>query len=297
MDKFACFSSFVCAVDEQSFVAAGRLLGISASAVGKNVARLEAHLGTRLLQRSTRRIHLTQEGSDFYRSCRDILSAVGSAEAMLSSRAESPSGRLRLSVIVVGYRFLMPILADFSRSYPEVELDLDFDDRVVDIVGENFDAVIRSGELRDSRLMVRCIGAYEVSLYASASYLERNGMPKRFRDLERHACIRFRNHTRGTLQGWGALTGETDTRWLPETIICNNIEATLAATVNGLGVGYMPDFVARQAVADGRLTPILGSHRAEGGRFYVVWPASPQTPARLRVFLDFLEQRTQSRLI
>lgn len=296
MDKIACYSAFARAAETKSFVAAGRLLGITPSAVGKNVARLEAHLNVRLLQRSTRRIALTNEGTQFYRRCREILADIDAAENTLTNALETPKGTLRISVIVMGYRFLMPILAEFAHCYPEIKLDLDFDDRVVDVIGENLDAVIRSGKLSDSRLMARRIGSFKSMLYAAPAYLKRNGIPRRVEDLHLHACIRFRNHTSGKLQPWRILDRVAgreagDETAIPATLICNNIEAMLAATISGLGISYMPSFIAREAADSGSLTPVLDLGSSEHDDIHIVWPASPNMPPRLRAFLDFVASR------
>ena len=141
MDSFSGLESFVRAADLLSFAKAGRLLGISASAVGKNVARLEEKLGVRLLQRSTRRIQLTEEGRLFHERCRRILDELDDARAMMQDAVAAPRGRLRVSLPTIGYRFLLPILPAFHSRYPEIELDLDFNDRMVDVIEDGFDVV------------------------------------------------------------------------------------------------------------------------------------------------------------
>lgn len=289
MDKLTGLAAFVRTAQTQSFVAAGRLLGLSASAVGKSVARLEQRLGVRLFQRSTRRIRLTDEGTRFYERCRHILDDIDQAEAMLSHATEAPRGRLRVSVITVGYRFLMPILPEFMQRYPEVELDLDFDDRMVDVIDDGLDAVIRSGDLPDSRLMARRLGSFRAMLCASPDYLQRHGAPQHPRELERHACLQFRNHTSGKLQKWMMRTdpGEAEPH-LPTTMICNNIEAMLTATVNGLGIAYMPNFLVRDAIASGSVVPVLDHYMIQHGQFWVLWPSNRQMPPKLRVFVDFI---------
>ncbi|WP_266159825.1 LysR family transcriptional regulator [Dyella silvatica] len=289
MDKLTGLAAFVRTAQTQSFVAAGRLLGLSASAVGKSVARLEQRLGVRLFQRSTRRIRLTDEGTRFYERCRHILDDIDQAEAMLSHATEAPRGRLRVSVITVGYRFLMPILPEFMQRYPEVELDLDFDDRIVDVIDDGLDAVIRSGDLPDSRLMARRLGSFHAMLCASPDYLQRQGTPQHPRELERHACLQFRNHTSGKLQKWmlRADPGESEPH-LPTTMICNNIEAMLTATINGLGIAYLPNFLVRDAIASGTVVSVLDSYMIQHGEFWVLWPSNRQMPPKLRVFVDFI---------
>jgi DNA-binding transcriptional LysR family regulator len=289
MDKLTGLTAFVRTAETQSFVAAGRLLGISASAVGKSVARLEERLGVRLFQRSTRRVRLTTEGAQFFERCRHILNDIDEAEALLSHASEAPRGRLRISVITVGYRFLMPVLREFMQRYPEIELDLDFDDRIVDVIDTELDAVIRSGDLPDSRLMARRIGSFRAMLYASPDYLQRHGTPRHPRELERHHCLQFRNQTSGKLQRWVMRNdpGDNEPR-LPTSLVCNNIEAMLMACIHGLGIGYMPTFLARDAIAAGTIVPVLESYMLQQGQFWVLWPSNRQMSPKLRVFVDFI---------
>lgn len=158
MDSLTSLTSFVRTAETLSFVQAARLLGISASAVGKNVARLEHKLGVRLFNRSTRNVSLTAEGAAFLTRCQSILEQIQEAESELTSSLSQPTGKLRISLPVIGYRLLLPALTAFTRLYPQVELDLDFSDRLVNLIDEGFDVAIRSGELADSRLIARKTG-------------------------------------------------------------------------------------------------------------------------------------------
>jgi DNA-binding transcriptional LysR family regulator len=160
MDSLTSLTSFVRTAETLSFVQAARLLGISASAVGKNVARLEHKLGVRLFNRSTRNVSLTAEGAAFLTRCQSILEQIQEAESELTSSLSQPTGKLRISLPVIGYRLLLPALTAFTRLYPQVELDLDFSDRLVNLIDEGFDVAIRSGELADSRLIARKLGAF-----------------------------------------------------------------------------------------------------------------------------------------
>jgi DNA-binding transcriptional LysR family regulator len=289
MDKLTGLAAFVRTAETQSFVAAGRLLGVSASAVGKSVARLEERLGVRLFQRSTRRVRLTAEGAQFFERCRHILDDIDDAEAMLSHASEAPRGRLRISVLTVGYRFLMPVLGEFMQRYPEIELDLDFDDRIVDVIDNELDAVIRSGDLPDSRLMARRLGAYRMMLCASPGYLQRHGTPRHPHDLERHSCLQFRYPTTGKLQKWVMRSEPGDNEpHLPNSLICNNVEAMLMACINGMGIGFMPTFLTREAVANGSIVPVLENYMVQQGQFWVLWPSNRQLSPKLRVFVDFI---------
>ncbi len=292
MDSLSGLFAFVRTAECGSFVGAGRMLGVSASAVGKGVMRLEAKLGVRLLHRSTRQLRLTDEGALFFERCRRILDDIGDAELELVRLTEAPRGRVRVSLPAVGYHLLLPVLPDFARRYPEVELDLDFNDRLVDVIDEGFDLVIRSGELTDSRLMSRRLRPFELLLCAAPSYLAERGMPQQAADLERHACLRFRLPATGKLQPWFAAdeAGSLEPR-LPATMTLNNIEAVLRAAVAGLGIACLPDFIAGEALREGRLVQALPGHRPVQGMFWMLWPTNRHMLPKLRVLVDFLSAR------
>lgn len=283
--------SFVQAAEHLSFVAAGRALGISASAVGKNIAKLEESVGARLFHRTTRRISLTEEGASFYERCRRILDDLRDAEAMLSDATRVPRGRLRVGVPTIGYRFLMPVIPEFRRRYPDIEVNIDFNDRLVDVVEEGLDAVIRSGPLSDTSLMSRRLGSFRFVLCASPAYLEQHGVPQSPRDLEQHDCLRFRFPTSGKLQLWQLSdTEKVDPFRRPSPLTCNNMEALRGAAISGLGIAYMPDFLASDAVTAGLLHTVLDDHLTDPGQFSILWPSSRLVSPRLRVFIDHMAE-------
>jgi DNA-binding transcriptional LysR family regulator len=289
MDNLNGLTAFVRAAETRSFVAAGRLLGISASAVGKSVARLEERLGARLFHRSTRRISLTAEGALFYERCQRILGDVADAEAELQRAMEAPRGRLRVSLPVATHRLLLPVLPEFVRMYPEIELDLDFNDRMVDVIDEGLDVVMRSGALTDSRLVSRRVGPFCFQIVGSPDYFARRGVPQRPADLERHACLRYKSPTAGTLQDWGLRADPAPGSWrLPATLLCNNAEALIAAAQRGLGLIYMADFLLREALAGGALQAVLEPYQAPPSMFWALWPSSRHLSPKRRVFVDFL---------
>ncbi|MGN8020661.1 LysR family transcriptional regulator [Phyllobacterium sp. 22229] len=292
MDNLNGLFAFVRSAETLSFVAAGRSLGISASAVGKTIARLEQNLDVRLFQRSTRRISLTAEGQLFYERCRRIIDDLNDAESMLSRTKEAPRGRLRVSLPTIGYRFLLPHLPEFEQLYPEIELDLDFNDQIVNVIEEGFDAVIRSGDLPDSSLMARRLGPFRQVLAASSAYLQRRGRPRELRDLQHHACLRYRFPTSGKLQDWvmGGAAPDVDLH-LPPALVCNNMEALYGATVRGLGIAYMPDFLVADAVKAGDLHTLLDDCLVQTGQFWVLWPSNRHLSPKLRVFVDFIAPR------
>ncbi|ACY34574.1 LysR family transcriptional regulator [Comamonas thiooxydans] len=287
MDSFSGLESFVRAADLLSFAEAGRALGISASAVGKNVARLEQQLGLRLFHRTTRQVRLTQEGSLFHERCRRILDELHDARAAMQAAAEAPRGRLRVSLPTIGYRFLLPVLPEFQARYPEVELDLDFNDHLVDVVEAGLDVVIRSGELADSRLVARRLGPFRFILAASPAYLSKRGVPLTPPDLAGHSSLRYRFLNSGKLEEW-MLPGLPA---MPIALVCNNMEAMLGAAVSGLGLAYMPDFLARDALARGELQQVLAEQLTHSGQFSALWPSSRQLSPKVRAFVDFASER------
>jgi DNA-binding transcriptional LysR family regulator len=293
MDSLTGILAFVRTAESLSFVAAGRALGISASAVGKSVARLEQSVGVRLFHRSTRRVSLTAEGRLFYERCSRIIEDLHDAEAMLSYAAQTPRGKLRITLPTIGYRFLLPVLPSFSALYPEIEVEFDFNDRLVDIVEEGFDVAIRSGDLRDSSLMSRRLGPFRFLLCASPAYLLQMGIPQVPGDLEHHRCVRFRFPATGKIHEW-RLEQNGAPCLLPHleaALTCNNMEALRGAAIQGFGVAYMPDFVARDAIEAGELQTVLDNCLVHSGQFWAVWPSSRHLSPKIRAFVDFAADR------
>jgi len=296
MDSLSGLVAFVRAAETRSFVTAARALGISASAVGKSVAKLEEDLGVRLFQRSTRQISLTEEGLIFFERCRNALQEIQDAEAQLSKATIAPRGRLRVSMPAIGYRFLLPVIPEFRSLYPEVELDLDFSDRLVDVIEEGFDVVIRGGEPADSRLKAKPLGPYRFVVCASPQYFARHGVPQHPSDLASHVCLRFKYRSSGKLQEW-LIDGESPLQGAGAAtpIVLNNAEAVLSAAIQGLGIAYVPDFVARDALTEGHLCMALESSKTFEGVFRALWPTNRHMPPRLRVFVDYLAGRLAER--
>jgi DNA-binding transcriptional LysR family regulator len=201
MDSLGSLNAFVHAANARSFTVAGRQLGVSSSAIGKAVARMEERLGVRLFHRSTRSITLTAEGALFLERCRRIFSEIEAAELELSQTHEAPRGTLRVSLPLVGM-LMMPTLVGFMRAYPEIMLDLDFSDRVVDVIEEGFDAVIRFADVGDSRLMSRALGTYRRRLVAAPAYLAGRDVPLTPDDLRAHACLFHKFPTSRKFERW-----------------------------------------------------------------------------------------------
>jgi DNA-binding transcriptional LysR family regulator len=294
MEIFA-LNVFVQTADTRSFVAAGRTLGISASGIGKSVTRLEQSLGVRLFHRSTRSVTLTAEGEMFLERARRILAEVDAAQAELSEVAETPKGRLRIGLPMIGEPFLS-VLSEFRRRYPEVELDLEFDNRKADIIEEGYDAVVRSGDVEDSRLTSRVLGRFRMMLVGSAAYFARRGKPQHPLDLRQHDCIQFRMPNTGKLQVWqlrcDADQPEQELR-LPTTITCNTNEARLCFALDGLGIAYVSEFSVREALESGQLLTVLDEYATEQNTFHLLWPSGRHVTPKLRAFIDFVGEHVR----
>lgn len=292
MDSLSGLAVFIQVAETRSFVTAGRALGVSASAIGKRVARLEERLGVRLFHRSTRSITLTAEGALFLARSRRVLAEIEAAEQELSHSAGAPRGKLRVSLPLVS-SLVLPLLADFMREHPAIELDLDFSDRLVDVIEEGFDAVVRTGELSDSRLSVRRLGAFSQLLVASPDYLLRCGTPATPADLAAHACLHYRYPATGKVEVWPLQPGPDGAEVKPPTsMICNNMETRLCFALRGRGIALLPDFCVREALAAGRLQRVLAEHvRPHAIGLGVLWPSGRHPSPKLRAFVDFLGAR------
>lgn len=288
MESLSSLNVFVHVAETRSFVAAGRLLGVSASAVGKTIARMETKLKVRLFHRSTRSVTLTAEGALFLERSRRIVAELEAAESELLQLSESPRGRLRLSLPQVS-TLLLPVLGEFMRRYPDIELDLDFTDRIVDVVDEGFDAVVRTGQMVDSRLSMRKLGRFHHLLVGSPAYFKEHGVPASPPDLLAHRCLHFRFPNSGKLETW-PLSGYQDLA-LPVSMVCNNIETRQCFALQGLGIACLPDFSIRKALASGQLITVLDDYVSRSADFFILWPSGGYMTPKLRVLIDFLSER------
>ena len=270
-------------------MAAGGVLGVSASAIGKSISRLESRLNVRLFHRSTRSLTLTAEGSLFLERSRRILAEFEAAEQELSLAAQFPQGRLRISLPMVG-SLMQPVLSEFMRHYPQVELELNFTDKMVDVIEEGFDAVIRTGEMTDSRLSLRKLGDYTKYVVASPQYLAERGTPQNPAELAHHLCLHYRFSRSGKIEPW-PLTGALPAH-LPLSMVCNNLEAQVYFTQQGCGISCLPEFAVRDGLTSGKLQKILPDYVLHNAAFNILWPSGGYMTPRLRVFIDFLCEHT-----
>lgn len=281
---------FMAVVDGGSFVAGGQALGMTRSAAGKAVMRLEDRLGVRLLNRTTRTLSLTDEGRAFYERGLQIFAAVEDAEASVASQAGTPRGVLRLTVPdAFGRRVILPLLRKYLQAWPEVQAEVSFTDRVVDLIEEGFDLAVRIGVTDpDSRLVSRVIARYKALLCASPAYLAEHGVPGGAEDLANHECLLFNSATRrqswrfrGDEGAWVKAPGRSRLR-------LDSGEAIRDAAVSGAGIALLPEFLVAQDVAAGRLTQVLTHLDVGEAKIVALYPTRRLLEPRVRQFLDLL---------
>lgn len=288
MEHLGALNAFVQTADAGSFAGAAARMGLSPSAVGKAVARLEARLGVRLFHRSTRSLTPTAEGALFLDRCRRVFCEIEAAELELSQTRQVPRGRLRVSMPLIAMLMMPPVTA-FMRAYPEITLDLDFTDRLVDVIDEGFDVVVRTGEARDSRLMMRRAGGFAHRIVASPHYLAEYGTPTRPEDLLDHRCHHHRYPSTGRLQRWPLIRDGVDLDLtLPVHSVSNTMEPQLCIAESGLGFVCVPDFAVRAQLRRGTLVGVLDDCLRADGAFHILWPASRHPSPKVAAFVAFM---------
>jgi len=290
MDKLRSMEVFVAAVDSGSFTAAAERFGISAVMVGKHVRELEQRLGAALLTRTTRRQSLTEIGRQYAEQCRAILAQIDAAERGAETLRGAPRGVLKVSCAVsFGMDWLAPMIADYLEQYPEVSIDLNLNDRMIDMVEEGFDVAVRIGTLEDSSLVARPLGPYGVVICGSPAYLERRGVPQVPADLAQHECLEF--------SGWvpqarWRLKGEKDGRNVPlSRLRANNSYALKQAALAGFGLLMQAEVVLAQDIAAGRLVRVLDDYLPIPRPMHLLYPRARQPTPKLTSFIDFMLSR------
>ncbi|CAH1672837.1 MULTISPECIES: LysR family transcriptional regulator [unclassified Chelatococcus] len=284
VESLGALRAFIAAADARSFKAAGQALGVSSSAIGKSIAKLEAQLSTTLFHRTTRTIALTEPGSLFLVRARRMLDELAAAEAELAEASGSPRGRLRVGLPLSG-SLLTKAFATFAEAYPRVELDLDYSDRLVDVIDEGFDVVIRSGDTGDSRLLHKTLGRFAWRLVASPSYLARHGRPATHQDLSQHVCLRQRLSS-GRIMPWQLRSAPGHE--VPVGLTASVIDPLLDLARAGAGIASLPDFLLHEALADGSLVPVLEAEMEQTGVLTMLWPASRFRVPKVRAFVDWM---------
>jgi DNA-binding transcriptional LysR family regulator len=285
VDSLSALGVFMRAAESRSFTNAGRQLSISSSAVGKAISRLEDRLGVRLFHRNTRAITLTPEGELFLESCRRIFSEINKIEQEFATR-RSPKGKFKVSLPLFGM-LMIPTLQVFLKEFPEIELDMDFTDHLVDVIDGGYDAVVRTGESTDSRLMSRRLGTYRLEVVGSPLYFAKAGVPTTPAELVAHSCLHHRYPTSGKLERWPfAKSGPYADVTLPIAAAVSTIEPLVSLAELGIGIACVPDFAVRRQIADGSLVRILDCYVEHSGIFRAVWPSSHHMSPKLRAFVN-----------
>lgn len=281
-------------VQAGNFTLAAEQLDMSKSGVAKSIARLEASLGVRLFQRTTRRLSLTDEGRQFSEGCLRALAELNSARAQVMSRQQALAGRLRVALpSVFGRRWVLPALLDIAREHPALELDVIFtDNRLVDPVEDSVDLMVRIGPLHDSATLVaKPLGEQQVVLVAHPEYLARNGSPRTPDDLHRHACITLGGG--GQARPWYFLDpqGRNQPLSVRGRLGLNHTEAILDAALEGHGIALLPDWLVAAHLNAGRLVRVLPNAGMQGFPIYAVWSKNQHLSAKVRHVVDLLAER------
>ena len=291
MDRLDAMRLFIRVAELGSFSAVAHQLGAARSVVTRQIAALESHLGTKLLARSTRRLSLTSAGTAYLEKCREILNLVEIAETGLAEERQTPRGSIRLSLpLVYSLRYLAPLLLEFSRLYPEVELDMDFSDRRTNLIQEGIDLAVRITPRLEPGDITRRLGSARMVVLASTDYLATHGEPQHPAELIDHQCL---GYTAGpSSQRWSFLVdGRLESFAIRPRLLANNGDVLLKAAVAGLGIAQQPTFIADELLQSGELREILKDYPLPELGIYAVLPGNRHIPHRLRVLIDFLVER------
>jgi DNA-binding transcriptional LysR family regulator len=280
---------YIAVVESASFVKAAAKLEVSTAAISRRVSALEQALGVLLISRTTRRIDVTDAGKRFYDDAVAVLQLLGEAEERARAGRESVAGLLRVAApLSFGIQKIAPLLPAFMHRHPELKVQLLLDDRYTDLHAEGIDLAIRIGSLRDSSLIATRIETMERHFFASPGYLAERGEPLVPDDLKRHSCLHYSGLS--MREEWAIAYGESATATeLHCPLSVNNAEVLREAAIQGIGITMLPRFVVEDALADGRLRQVLAGHSPAPLGLYAVRTSRQFTPARLRLFIEFLQ--------
>ncbi len=292
-DRFEDLRTFVAVAEQRSFAAAADQLGVVKSAVSRRIRELEGRLGVQLVSRTTRRFHLTDGGMAFYERSVALLAGLEEAEELAGRGASAINGRLRVSgPMSFGIHCLTPVVGEFLERHSGVSIELELDDRIVDVVHERFDLAVRIGRLADSSLIARRIAPIRHAVCASPDYLRRFGVPSTPEALAGHRALHYANADDPSIWRFrNPETGAVGAIEVPSNLKINNGDALREAAVAGFGITRLPTFIIHRAVQAGELKVLLGDHEAPAVGLYAVYPATRHLPARTRSFIDFLVER------
>ncbi len=297
MDKFNSMTIFVEVVNSQSFTAAANKIGLSRAQISKSVQQLENHLGSRLLNRTTRRISLTEIGRDYYERCKLILLDVAELEEVASQQATKAHGRLTISAPTsFGILQLSDVIPAYLKHYPEVQISLSLTDRFIDVVSEGFDLVLRIAKLEDSSLIARKIAPCKRLYCASPEYLKKNGIPEVPHDLTRHQCLSYSNELKP--DSW-TLLGDNSSEVIKVSgpVCSDNGDILKTSAVAGLGITLLPSFIVNAELQSGRLQQVLARYCPPEIFIYALYPSRRYLSAKVRTFIDFLSHYFDEQII
>ncbi len=294
MDRFDAMQAFARVVEAGSFTRAAQTLHMSKTTVTQLVQQLEARLRVKLLHRTTRQVKVTAEGTLYYERVVRLLADLEEADTRLASATASPKGRLRVDVPAPLARLiLVPALPAFHARHPEIQLDLGVSDRVVDVIGDNVDCVLRGGELTDSSLVARRVGELRLGVYAAPGYLARAGTPAHPRELEdsHHRIVGFLRSRSGTLAPIAlSRAGEQFVPRGRHVVALDDGNAYAAAGVAGMGVLWLPRYMAQAHLDSGELVPLFEDWEVASMPLYLVFPPNRHLSAKLRAFIDWVDE-------
>jgi DNA-binding transcriptional LysR family regulator len=291
MDRFVALESFVTVVEAGQFSAAAVRLGLGKSVVSRRVSELEEHLGARLLQRTTRRLSLTEAGREFYPRALQLLEDLAEAEQSITSGQGMLSGRIRLATpLTFGLLHLTPLISRFMQAHPKVVLDLDMDDGQVDLIQEGADLALRIGHLEDSSMVALPLAPVRSLIVASPDYLARHGTPTTPDQLKGHPALCYSNLPDPQKFRLFDREGRQSTVRLTPRMLANNGDLLLSAAAAGLGICLSPTFIAYRAIVEGRLVPVMRDYRLPTATAYAVYPSRRFVPQRVRALVSFLQQ-------
>jgi len=287
MRRWDAIEAYVAVVQEGSFSAAAEKLGVSPSHISRRVAELETHLGTPLIFRTTRSIRLSEAGEAYFQQCHQLLEGFLSAEERISRQQSEPAGRLKLTCAATfGERFIAPLLPEFMRRYPKLEIDLHLSNQLVDLIRDGYDLAIRLGTLEDSSLLARRLCDRREYLCASPDYLERFGAPHTLNELQRHNCLL------GTSPTWLFQDrGHRRELRVHGNWHSNSGPAVLSAVQAGLGIAQLPDYYVEPLLERGELISLLENYRYPHSGVWLVYPKARQQLPRLKLLCDYLIER------
>ncbi|CAN7538595.1 LysR family transcriptional regulator [Variovorax paradoxus] len=292
MDRLLAMEMFVRVVETGSFSKAALEFHTTQPTVTKQVAATEARLKVRLLNRNTRGVSLTEPGALYYEKCKSIVREAEEAESIVQLRQNQAQGLLRIGTSVAfGRRVVVPLALEYMRRHPQVQLDLSFEDRYVDLIAQGIDVAIRMGKLADSSLGARYLGTNPWAMVAAPGYLKKHGTPRRAQDLSAHVALIYSSVVGDEF--WRMHTPKGDPVTVPVSgrFRSNNLSAVLAAARDGLGIALMPRYVASESLASGKVLEVLGDHKLPEQEIHAVFPSPKLVPGKVSGFVAFLQGR------